>query len=55
MKLDDFIITMQDQPAGYTISDTLGLVRGNTVRSRNIGSNFFQDFTSRSYGIIYIC
>jgi uncharacterized protein YbjQ (UPF0145 family) len=46
MKLDDFIITTQDQPAGYTISDTLGLVRGNTVRSRNIGSNFLSGLKS---------
>ncbi len=46
MKLDDFIITTQDQPAEYTITETLGLVRGNTVRSRNIGSNFLSGLKS---------
>ncbi len=27
--------------AGYEITETLGLVRGNTVRARNLGRDFF--------------
>ena len=46
MQTDDFIITTQDQPAEYTITETLGLVRGNTVRSRNVGSNLLSGFKS---------
>lgn len=35
----DIIITTQDQFSDHVIEKTLGLVRGNTVRSRNIGRN----------------
>jgi len=33
------MLSTQDQIANYDIVETYGLVRGNTVRSRNIGSN----------------
>lgn len=33
------LITTQDQLAEYTIIQTLGLVRGNTIRSRHIGKD----------------
>lgn len=33
------LMTTQDCFADYDIKQTLGLVRGNTVRSRNIGRN----------------
>ena len=46
MRMDDFILTTQDHPAEYNITETLGLVRGNTVRSRNIGSNFLSGLKS---------
>jgi uncharacterized protein YbjQ (UPF0145 family) len=31
------IITTQDAVAGYTVVETLGIVRGNTIRARHIG------------------
>lgn len=34
------IVTTQDTPAEYQVTSTLGLVQGNTVRSRNIFRNF---------------
>jgi uncharacterized protein YbjQ (UPF0145 family) len=40
MSNDEILLSTQDHPVGYTITETLGLVRGNTVRSRNIGRNF---------------
>ena len=40
MTEEKILITTQDHPVGYTITATHGLVRGNTVRSRNLGSNF---------------
>jgi uncharacterized protein YbjQ (UPF0145 family) len=52
MKIPDFLITTQDQPIGYTIQETLGLVRGNTVRSRNAGSNFLSGLKSMVGGEI---
>jgi len=33
------LITTQDEFAYYTISKTLGLVRGNTIRARHIGKD----------------
>ena len=32
-------ITTQEAPAGYEITETLGLVRGNTIRARHIGKD----------------
>ncbi|MEM7538997.1 MAG: YbjQ family protein [Chloroflexota bacterium] len=34
------IITTQNEVAGREISETLGIVRGNTIRTKNIGSDF---------------
>ncbi len=33
------IITTQDELSGYEIIETLGLVRGNTIRARHIGKD----------------
>jgi uncharacterized protein YbjQ (UPF0145 family) len=33
------LITTQDEFADYEISETLGLVRGNTIRARHIGKD----------------
>ena len=33
------IITTQDELAEYTITATLGMVRGNTIRARHIGKD----------------
>jgi uncharacterized protein YbjQ (UPF0145 family) len=46
MNENDILITTQDNPAEYTITKTLGLVRGTTVRSRNIGSNLLSGLKS---------
>lgn len=37
-------ITTQDNFSEFTIEKTLGLVRGNTVRSRNVARNFLAGF-----------
>jgi uncharacterized protein YbjQ (UPF0145 family) len=33
------IITTQDELSGYEIIETIGLVRGNTIRARHIGKD----------------
>ncbi len=33
------IVTTQDEPSEYEIVETLGLVRGNTIRARHIGKD----------------
>ena len=33
------IVTTQNEVAGREIADTLGIVRGNTIRARNIGAD----------------
>ena len=33
------LITTQDQFADYEITETLGLVRGNTIRARHVGKD----------------
>lgn len=33
------VLTTQDEPAGYQITETLGLVRGNTIRARHVGKD----------------
>jgi uncharacterized protein YbjQ (UPF0145 family) len=33
------LITTQDQPVDYEITQTLGLVRGNTIRARHVGKD----------------
>ena len=40
MQDNTIVITTQDNFAEHKVSATLGLVRGNTVRSRNAGRNF---------------
>jgi len=34
------LMTTQDNVSGFEITHTIGLVRGNTVRARNIGRDF---------------
>lgn len=38
--MSDILISTQDHLGDYKIIKTLGLVRGNTVRSRNFARNF---------------
>jgi len=38
--MNEIIISTQDQIENYQITQTHGLVRGNTVRSRNAARNF---------------
>ncbi len=38
------IVTTQDELSGYTITETLGLVRGNSVRARHIGKDIMAGF-----------
>lgn len=38
------LMTTQDELAGYEITETLGLVRGNTVRARHLGRDFAAAF-----------
>jgi len=33
------VLTTQDELSGYTITETLGIVRGNSVRARHIGKD----------------
>ena len=33
------VLTTQDQAAGYDVTQTLGLVRGNTIRARHVGKD----------------
>jgi uncharacterized protein YbjQ (UPF0145 family) len=33
------LMTTQDSLAGYEITETLGIVRGNTVRARHLGKD----------------
>ncbi len=40
------IITTQDQLVGYRILDTLGLVRGNTIRARHVGNDILAGLRS---------
>ena len=35
----EMLITTQDQLADYDITQTLGLVRGNTIRARHLGKD----------------
>jgi uncharacterized protein YbjQ (UPF0145 family) len=37
-------VTTQDELTGYEIIETLGLVRGNTVRARHIGKDMMASF-----------
>lgn len=47
------IITTQDFLQDHKITKTLGLVRGNTVRSRNIARNFIAGFRTLFGGEIH--
>ncbi|MBN1900844.1 YbjQ family protein [Candidatus Sumerlaeota bacterium] len=38
------LITTQDELSGYEITETLGLVKGNTVRARHIGKDILAGF-----------
>jgi uncharacterized protein YbjQ (UPF0145 family) len=33
------IVTTQDEPGDYEVVETLGLVRGNTIRARHVGKD----------------
>ena len=39
MKIEDVLVTTQDEFADHRISETLGLVKGNTIRARHIGKD----------------
>jgi len=38
------LITTQDELSGYEITETLGMVKGNTVRGRHIGKDILAGF-----------
>ncbi len=38
------LLTTQDTLEGYEVTETLGLVRGNTVRARHIGKDILAGF-----------
>ncbi|MDX9754013.1 MAG: YbjQ family protein [bacterium] len=38
------LITTQDELSGYEITETIGLVRGNTVRCRHVGKDILAGF-----------
>ena len=40
------IITTQDELADYRITETLGLVRGNTIRARHVGKDIIAGLRS---------
>ena len=40
------IITTQDELADYRITQTLGLVRGNTIRARHLGKDIIAGLRS---------
>lgn len=40
-----FVVTT-DSPVGYRVVETIGLVRGNTIRARNIGNDITAVFKS---------
>jgi len=39
IKIDDVLVTTQDNFADHKITQTLGLVKGNTIRARHIGKD----------------
>jgi uncharacterized protein YbjQ (UPF0145 family) len=46
------LITTQDELAGYQITETLGIVRGNAVRARHIGKDILALFRNMVGGEI---
>jgi len=38
------VLTTQDRPDGWEIAEILGIVRGNTVRSRHLGKDLLAAF-----------
>jgi len=38
------VLTTQDELSGYTITETIGIVRGNSVRARHIGKDIMAGF-----------
>ena len=39
MSKEDILLFTQEQPSGYEIEENFGMVKGNVVRSRNIGKD----------------
>jgi uncharacterized protein YbjQ (UPF0145 family) len=39
IRIEDVLVTTQDEFADHKISQTLGLVKGNTIRARHIGKD----------------
>ena len=39
MRIEDILVTTQDEFVDHKISQTLGLVKGNTIRARHIGKD----------------
>ena len=46
MVVNDILITTQDEFADRKISQTLGMVKGNTIRARNIGKDILAGLRS---------
>ncbi len=46
------ILTTQDEISGYEIIETLGIVRGNTVRARHLGKDIMAGFRNMVGGEI---
>ncbi|MDP2210982.1 MAG: YbjQ family protein [Candidatus Aquicultor sp.] len=47
------LMTTQDELTGYEITETLGIVRGNTVRARHIGQDILAGLRNVIGGEIY--
>lgn len=47
------LITTQDELSGYKITETLGIVRGNTVRARHVGKDIMAAFRNVVGGEIH--
>ena len=46
------LVTTQDELSGYTISETIGIVRGNAVRARHLGKDILAGFRNMVGGEI---
>lgn len=49
----DMLVTTTDEVPGHQVVQVIGLVRGNTVRTRNVGRDFFASFKTIVGGEIH--
>jgi len=49
IKIEDILITTQDNFADHKITQTLGLVKGNTIRARHIGKDILAGLRGIAY------